>query len=63
MGKLGRELGRGGACHSEESSLLHRTHVRKLCVVVCTCNPVTGEAETGGSVGLVTSQSSLIAEP
>lgn len=47
----------------EDLSSVPQTHVKKLGIVACPYDPSMGEAETGGSLGLLASQLMLLCEP
>lgn len=49
-------------CKHKDWSLIPRTYINKLGLVVCTCNRILGR-QTGGSVGSLASQPSLTGKP
>ena len=46
----------------EDLNLIHRTHVKIPSVIGHSCNPSTGEAEAGGSLHALATQSNLIGD-
>lgn len=47
---------------NENPNLILRTHKKRAELVACTWNAIIGEAEAGGSLGLLTSQSNITGE-